>query len=78
MARKKIIFVIVEGPSDEEALGVILNRFYDRNAIKRELRREISISEIILISFVLAKKFGKCPIVYFICRAIWIMCCMIN
>lgn len=33
MARKKIIFVIVEGPSDEEALGVILNRIYDSNAV---------------------------------------------
>ena len=33
MARKKIIFVIVEGPSDEEALGVLLNRIYDSNAV---------------------------------------------
>lgn len=28
MAGKKIVFVIVEGPSDEEALGVILSRIY--------------------------------------------------
>lgn len=28
MPRKKIVFVIVEGPSDEEALGVLLNRIY--------------------------------------------------
>lgn len=33
MPRKKIVFVIVEGPSDEEALGVILNRIYDSNTI---------------------------------------------
>ncbi len=33
MARKKILFVIVEGRSDEEALGVILNRIYDYNAV---------------------------------------------
>ena len=33
MARRKILFVIVEGPSDEEALGVILNRIYDKNAV---------------------------------------------
>ena len=33
MARKKIIYVIVEGPSDDEALGVILNRLYDKNAV---------------------------------------------
>ena len=30
MARKKIVFVIVEGPSDDEALGLMLNKIYDR------------------------------------------------
>lgn len=33
MPHKKIVFVIVEGPSDEEALGVILNRVYDSKAV---------------------------------------------
>lgn len=33
MARKKIIFIVVEGPSDEEALGVILNRIYDKETV---------------------------------------------
>lgn len=33
MARKKIVFVIVEGPSDEEALAVILNRLYDTSTV---------------------------------------------
>ncbi len=33
MSRKKILFVIVEGPSDEEALGVILNRIYASNSV---------------------------------------------
>lgn len=33
MPRKKIVFVIVEGPSDEEALGVLLNRVYDSKAV---------------------------------------------
>ena len=33
MPRKKIVFVIVEGPSDEEALGVLLNRFYEDKAV---------------------------------------------
>lgn len=33
MPRKRIVFVIVEGPSDEEALGTILNRYFDRNAV---------------------------------------------
>ena len=30
MAHKKIIFVIVEGPSDDEALGLILSRIYEK------------------------------------------------
>ena len=29
MARKKIILVIVEGPSDETALGVLLSKIFD-------------------------------------------------
>lgn len=33
MARKKIVFIIVEGPSDDEALGVIFHRLYDKNAV---------------------------------------------
>ena len=33
VARKKIVFVIVEGPSDEEALGVLLNRIYDKDTV---------------------------------------------
>lgn len=33
MPRKKIVFVIVEGPSDEEAIGVLLNRIYDSKAV---------------------------------------------
>ena len=37
MARKKIVFVIVEGPSDDEALGVIFTRLYDKNAVHVEI-----------------------------------------
>lgn len=33
MARRKIVFVIVEGPSDDEALGVLLNRIYDKHTV---------------------------------------------
>lgn len=33
MKSKKILFVIVEGPSDEEALGVLFNRIFDRNVV---------------------------------------------
>ena len=37
MARKKIVFVIVEGPSDDTALGVIFNRLYDKNTVHVEI-----------------------------------------
>lgn len=33
MARKKIVLVIVEGPSDDTALGVVLNQVYDKNFV---------------------------------------------
>lgn len=37
MPRKKIVFVIVEGHSDEEALGVLLNRIYAREEVHVEI-----------------------------------------
>ena len=37
MARKKVVFVIVEGPSDDAALGVILNRLYDKSKVHIEI-----------------------------------------
>lgn len=37
MARKKIVLVIVEGPSDDSALGVILNRLFDKNTVHVEI-----------------------------------------
>ena len=33
MPRKKIVFTIVEGPSDEEALAVLMSRIYDKNTV---------------------------------------------
>ncbi len=33
MARRKIVFVIVEGPSDDTALGMALNRIYNRDSL---------------------------------------------
>lgn len=33
MPRKKIVFAIVEGPSDEEALAVLMSRIYDKNTV---------------------------------------------
>ena len=37
MTRKKIVFVIVEGPSDDEALGAIFSRAFDKNAVYVEV-----------------------------------------
>ena len=43
VARKKIVFVIVEGPSDETALGAVLDRFYDgRFVYLHVMRRDIT------------------------------------
>ena len=39
MARKKIIYIIVEGPSDEVALGAILARIFDTSKIYVEIMR---------------------------------------
>ena len=33
LARRKIVFVIVEGPSDETALGIALNQVFDRESV---------------------------------------------
>jgi len=33
MTRKKIVFVIVEGPSDDEALGFLLEKIFNRNKV---------------------------------------------
>ena len=40
MSRKKVIFVIVEGPSDETALGAILSKIFDRNNVYLHIMRE--------------------------------------
>lgn len=37
MTRRKIVFVIVEGPSDESALGVLMSRFYDKSVVHVEI-----------------------------------------
>lgn len=33
MARKKVVFVIVEGASDETALGIVLNQVFDKESV---------------------------------------------
>lgn len=33
MARKKVVLVIVEGPSDDTALGIVLNQIYDKDSV---------------------------------------------
>lgn len=37
VARKKIVLVLVEGPSDDTALGVILNRLFDKSKVHIEI-----------------------------------------
>ncbi|MDO4338340.1 MAG: hypothetical protein Q4C91_09665 [Eubacteriales bacterium] len=59
MARKKIVFVIVEGPSDDEALGVILNRLYDRNAVHVEITHGDITSDLSVTQGNIAAKIGN-------------------
>ena len=33
LARKKVVLVIVEGPSDDTALGIVLNQIYDKDSV---------------------------------------------
>lgn len=58
MARKKLIFVIVEGPSDDEALGVIINRLYDKNAVHIEITHGDITSELSVTPGNIAAKVG--------------------
>lgn len=37
MTRKKIVFVIVEGPSDDDALGVVFSKFYSKDEVHVEV-----------------------------------------
>ncbi len=37
MARKKVLFIIVEGPSDDEALGLIFTRLFQRTMFMLKL-----------------------------------------
>ena len=37
MAHKKIVYVIVEGPSDETALGVALSKVFDKETVYVEM-----------------------------------------
>ena len=37
MSRRKIVYVIVEGPSDDTALGVILQQLFDKDKVYVEI-----------------------------------------
>lgn len=39
MARRKIVFVVVEGPSDEEALGAVITRIFDESSVFVKIMR---------------------------------------
>lgn len=59
MARRKIIFVIVEGPSEDTALGVIFNRLYDKNAVHVEITHGDITSDLSVTSGNIAAKIGN-------------------
>lgn len=59
MARKKIVFIIVEGPSDDEALGVILNRLFDKNAVHVEITHGDITSDLSVSASNISAKIGN-------------------
>ena len=55
MARK-IVFVIVEGPSDDDALGVLLDKIYDKNTVYIHITHcDITLADYTDVSQVLRK-----------------------
>lgn len=56
MARKKVVFVIVEGPSDETALGATLSRlFNDRFVYLHVVRSDITTMKGVTPSNIISK-----------------------
>lgn len=33
LTRKKVVLVLVEGPSDDTALGIMLNKIYEKDSV---------------------------------------------
>lgn len=66
VARKKIVFVIVEGPSDDEALGVLLEKIFSNNQVFIHITHgditsnaDINSSKILAAVGNLVKKYAK-------------------
>ncbi len=60
MARKKIVFVIVEGPSDHDALALVLNRLFDQQTVHvhimhRDITTENGVDSANIVSAVAAE-----------------------
>lgn len=60
MAKRKIIFVIVEGPSDDEALGLLLSRIYDKNSVYVHIMHGDITTEREVKSSNIVSKIGNC------------------
>ena len=57
MARKKIVFVIVEGASDDTAFGILLNRIYDKSVVHikimhGDITSDLSVNSSNIISYI--------------------------
>lgn len=59
MARKKIVFVIVEGPSDDQALAVILSKIYDVREVHVEILHYDITTERNVTQMNIVKKIGE-------------------
>lgn len=48
LARRKVVFVIVEGASDETALGIVLNQVFDKESDHVHIMHQITIKQVTL------------------------------
>lgn len=60
MAKRKIVFVIVEGPSDDEALGVILSKIYNKDSVYVHIMHGDITTQTRVTSSNIVAKVGNC------------------
>ena len=60
MAKRKIVFVIVEGPSDDEALGVLLAKIYDKDSVYVHIMHGDITTQAGVTSSNIVSKVGNC------------------
>lgn len=60
MAKRKIVFVIVEGPSDDDALGVLFSKIYDKDSVYVHIMHGDITTQLRVNSDNIVSKAGNC------------------